>query len=447
MDDRPVTHSRNLTRRRVLVLSALASLSGCLAGMSSSGVGDVEQLAADTERADPQVRDDTLQQLVADNTEFALTLQGELRSESSESNLFASPYSISVALAMTYAGARGKTAAQMRETLRFSLPDEELHPAFNRLTRLIEQGPESEDDKGDPFTMRAVNALWGQRGFPFADAYLDLLATHYGAGLNTVDFANNSDEARAAINAWVADRTEGKIEDLLGPDAVGPRTRLVLTNAIYFLASWANPFDEENTEEWPFDNIDGSTTPVPTMHQQAKLPYTALEGHQAVELPYVGGTASMIVILPAEGEFEAFVRDLDGQRLAEFIEALEPSKGNLALPKFTYETSFNLSGTLSTLGMERAFQPSAADFSGMYDTEAADAELFIQDVIHKAFIAVDEQGTEAAAATGVSVGIISTDPREPWELVVDRPFLFLIRDRKTNAIVFQGTVVDANQLG
>lgn len=347
---------------------------------------------------------------------------------------------------MTYAGARGQTAEEMRETLRFSHPDEELHPSFNRLTQLIEQEPESDEDEGDPLILRAVNALRGQQGFPFANAYLELLGKHYGASLNAVDFANNSDEARATINSWVADRTEGKIEDLLGPKAVGEQTRLVLTNAIYFLASWAKPFDPETTENRPFHDLDGSITQVQTMHQQADFPYTAIDGHQAVELPSVGGPASMVVILPAEGEFESFVRDLDRQGLDEFIECFEPSKGNLALPKFTHEASLDLSGTLSNLGMVRAFQPAAADFPGMYDTDAASAEPFIQDVIHKTYIAVDEEGTEAAAATGVSVGVVSINPSEPWELVADRPFLFLIRDRKTGAVIFLGTIVDTSQL-
>lgn len=435
-----------LDRRRLLACcAALSGVAGCQRPMTDGGQ-QIEELTATTDRADPAVADDTLDQLVTDTTAFALALERELQSGRSGANLFSSPYSVAVALAMTYAGARGETADEMREALRFSLSDDRLHPAFNRLTRTVEAAPETDDAEGDPFRLRVVNAIWGQRGFPFREDYLELLATHYGAGLRTVDFADDPEAARTAINTWVANQTEDRIQDLLGKDAVGPRTRLVLTNAIYFNASWKTPFDESNTTEQEFTSIDGTTATVPMMRRQGEIAFAAMDGHQAVELPYIGDSASMVIVLPKEGEFEDFAASLDRDRLNELLDGLRRSEGSLALPRFTYRSEFSLTAVLRRLGMERAFEKGAADLTGMYDPGRAAEELSIDDVIHKAFVSVDEAGTEAAAATGVTVGAISVSPGEPWEMVVDRPFLFGIRDRGTGAILFLGRVVDGGRL-
>ena len=447
-------------RRDFLTLSgALAAgglLAGCLAPVQGDDTVTVDTVESDESPVTPDdVGDDVLQRLVADNTDFALDLHGSLGEADPNANRFVSPYSVSVALAMTYAGARGETRQQMGQTLRFSLSREELHPAFYALRRQVNgetdgdaesdgsDDTESDDREPCPFTLAGANALWGQEGYPSRYPYLATLEANYGTGLHAVDFTSDAEAARQTINSWVADRTEDRIQDLLPKGSVHDLTRLVLTNAIYFKANWQHEFDEGKTTPREFTALDGSTAEVPTMEVIEDFQYATVDGHQLVELPYVGGGVSMVVVLPRDGRFEQFEQRLDAARLSTLLEALDEREGTLRLPKFTFESATSLKQTLSDLGMPVAFDQTDADFSGMADPEAG--KLFIGDVIHKSFVGVDEKGTEAAAATAVTMETTSAEvnPPKPFEMTVDRPFLFAIRHRRTDAVLFLGRVVDA----
>lgn len=438
-----------MTRRRdILALSgalAVGSLAGCLGVLSDGGVASGTELRADVERETPTEDDERQAALVAGNTQFAFDLYADLVGREG-GNLFASPYSISVALAMTYAGARGETATQMADAMQFVDADR-LHPGFNALDRAVDP-PDGGDDtsggegeEGEPFRLDTVNAVWGLEEYPYSEAYLETLARHYGAGLRVVDFVGEPEASRETINEWVAEQTEDRIEDLLPRGSIDDLTRLVLTNAIYFKANWTETFSADRTEDAPFRALDGSTGSVPMMSQSATFPYAEVDGAQVVELPYVGGDVGMVVMLPPEGEFESFEADLDAERLGELTDALEQQKGSLSFPRFTLESSFGLTEALSALGMPSAFDPQQANFDGMVDRSQTSEPLYLSDVVHKSFVTVDEEGTEAAAATGVVAGTTSA-PLDPFEMTVDRPFVFAIRHRPTGAVLFLGRVVD-----
>jgi serpin B len=385
----------------------------------------------------PDVTASELTELVDGNTAFAFDLYQALSEE--EGNLFYSPYSISLALAMTYAGARGETEQQMADTLRFTLPQNRLHPALNGLDLELAsrgEGAEGKDEEG--FRLNIANSIWGQEDYEFLDEFLDVLAENYGAGLRLLDFINAPEASRITINDWVSDRTEGRIEDLIPQGAIDALTRLVLTNAIYFNAAWLNLFSEDMTGDGAFHLIDGSEVTVPMMTQTESFGYAEGEGYQAVELPYDGSELSMVILLPDNGEFEDFEGTLDADLVDAITNDLTYRKVTLTMPKFEFESDFSLVNTLAAMGMPVAFS-SAADFSGM--TGARD--LFIAEILHKAFVSVDEAGTEAAAATAVVMSLTAA-PEEPVEVTLDRPFIFLIRDIETGAVLFVGRVANPN---
>jgi len=371
--------------------------------------------------------------LVSGNSALAFDLYQALKDE--EGNLFYSPYSISQALAMTYAGARGETAQQMADTLHFILSPDALHPAFNSLDIELSQrgeGAEGTDDEG--FRLNIVNAIWGQDGYEFLSEFLDVLAENYGAGLRLLDFINTPEESRLTINNWVSDQTEGRIEDLIPQGLIDTLTRLVLTNAIYFNAAWQYPFNEDTTADGAFYLLDGGEVIVPMMSQTESFSYAEGDGYQAVELLYDGGELSMVILLTQAGHFEAFEESLGAQQVDGIMGRLEPGQVALTIPKFEFESDFSLKETLATMGMPVAFSRDA-NFSGM----TGNHDLFIADVIHKAFVSVDEAGTEAAAATAVVMKLTAV-PEEPVEVTIDRPFIFLIRDIETDTILFVGRI-------
>ena len=412
----------------VLVV-VLLSLTAC--GPASLG----EVLRSGKERiTSPDVPETDLDLLVEGNSTFAFDLYQALRDE--EGNLFYSPYSISVALAMTYAGARGETEQQMAETLKFLLAQENLHPAFNSLDILLAQrgeGAEGKDEEG--FRLNIVNAIWGQKDYAFLNEFLDVLAENYGAGLRIVDFINETEKSRVTINDWVSDQTEGRIEDLIPQGVITILTRLVLTNAIYFNAAWEYPFEEDATYNGPFYLLDGGEVTVPLMRQTESFRYAEGDGYQVVELPYDGHELSMVILLPEEGQFGAFEGSLDAELVAAIIEDLRSQEVALTMPKFEFESEFGLKQALAAMGMPIAFTD-AADFSGMTGVR----DLHIAEVIHKAFVSVDEAGTEAAAATAVIMEL--TAMPEVVEMTLDHPFIFMIRDIETGAILFVGRVVN-----
>jgi serpin B len=426
-----------MTKIAVIIL-ALALLVPVIASIQMAQPAAGEVLQSDKERkTSPDVLTGDQASLVEGNSAFAFELHQALRGK--EGNLFYSPYSISLALAMTYAGARGETAKQMSDTLQFLLEQAKLHPAFNWLSaELAGRGQGAQGKDGEGFRLNIVNAIWGQKDYEFLSDFLDILAENYGAGLRILDFMNEAEQSRLAINDWVSERTEGRIEDLIPPGAINELTRLVLTNAIYFNAAWKYPFDEGLTANGPFYLLDGRQVIVPMMREMESFGYGKGEGYQAVELPYDGGELSMVILLPASGNFEAFEAGLQAQEVSDIISGLRPTQVALTMPKFEFDSEFGLKDTLADMGMPVAFSPDEADFSGM----TGNSELFISDVIHKAFVAVDEAGTEAAAATAVIVGTTSMPTEPPVEVTVDRPFIFLIRDIETGSILFVGRVLN-----
>jgi len=429
---------------RLLMAAAVLALIGCSAPPAppiseepAAPQQPTEEVAlvAQSERpraAPPASALDDLPALVEGNSAFAFDLYQALRSQ--PGNLFYSPHSISLALAMTYAGARGETEAQMADVLHFNLPQNRLHPAFNGLDAVLRQAP---DGVEQPFQLNIANSIWGQRDFEFKAEFLDVIAENYGAGLRLVDFVAAAEDARQQINAWVEEETQDKIKDLIPEGALDDMTRLVLANAIYFKAAWQNQFVEANTHNAPFTLLDGSQVNVPTMRQTERMGYAAGGGWQAVELAYEGGRQSMVILLPAEGQFDQFEAGLDAASVAEILAQMDYRTVELSLPKFSFESEFALDHVLAEMGMPQAFIPEEADFTGM----RAIRDLYISAILHKAFVDVNEEGTEAAAATAVIVGIESM-PVDIEQVQVDRPFVFVIRDIPTNTILFAGRVVN-----
>lgn len=397
---------------------------------ASQPAGETEMISDKPRITDPQVDAEQIQSVVHANTAFALNLYQTLREK--DENIFYSPYSIFLALSMTSAGASDETLAQMLATLQWDLTPAELHAAINALDLDLEAEPEVENG----LKLTIANSLWGQAGYPFQAEFLDTLAQYYGSGLQTVDF-NDSEPVRQQINAWVASQTNDKIQDLFPQGSITDLTRLVLANAIYFKAGWLYPFNAEATAAADFTLLDGSPKKVQMMHVTDRFGYVQGDGYEAINLPYNDGTASMVAIMPTEGAFADFEAQLTPEMLQSIVDTLGPAEVNLSMPRFKIESTFDLGETMAALGMVDAFDPQAANFSGMDGSR----DLYISSILHKAYVDVNEEGTEAAAATGVMVGTTSL-PTEIVDLSLDHPFLFLIMDNRSGAVIFIGRVVN-----
>ncbi|MEA2545818.1 MAG: hypothetical protein QOI09_1091 [Chloroflexota bacterium] len=397
--------------------------------------GAIREVRADLGRLSPgDIGGPVSQKVVAADAAFGLRLYHELIKGAG--NLIYSPYSISTALSMTYGGARGLSAAQLGGVLGAGSDSAAWHQGRNDVDAALSRLAAIEPSDGiTPLTIEPTNALFGQDGFPFEPAYLELLARAYGAGLQALDFAAGPDAGRDAINAWVADRTKQRIPQLLAPGTVTDATRFVLVNAIYFKGSWATPFDKALTKTAPFHRLDGSTVAAPLMHASIDGSYIRAKDWQAVEIPYVGAT--MTVILPDPGRFAAVERRLDTGILDELTTHPAYDKIHLALPRWSSSTDANLKNALMRLGVRDLFDPAKADLRGI-----ADAGLYISFVIHQATIRVDESGTEAAAATAVGGDTTGGGPDGQVTVTFDRPFIFLIRDGGSGEILFAGRVLD-----
>ena len=352
-------------------------------------------------------------------------------------NLVLSPFSISLALAMTYAGARGDTESQMAETLHFNLPQAEMHAAFNSPDLALEKKQIDLDEDQEPMKLNIANAVWAEQTYPFLPEFLDIVAVNYGAGIHLADFITQFEPARKEINRWVSERTEDRIKDLLPEGVLNTNTRMVLVNAIYFKADWLSQFDADSTHEAPFHLLDGTESTVDIMHDGMYIPHMQGNGFQAIELAYAGNTAAMEIIVPDQGNFENFDSSFNKEKYDEILSGMQPASVQLGLPKFEFDRDFSLSDVLKNMGMADAFEGDKADFSGM----TGDRDLFIGEVIHKAFVAVDEEGTEAAAATAV---IMEATGAPVFDIIlqIDRPFIFIIRDTVNGQILFIGRVLN-----
>lgn len=378
--------------------------------------------------AGPDERAD-VKTVVRENNQFAADLYGRLARQ--PGNLFFSPYSISSALAMTYAGARGKTAEQMAHTLRFELPADQTHAGFRQLNADLRGGANR------PFELSVANALWAQKGYEFAPPFVQLIRKDYGGALQTVDFKTAPESACDTINRWVATETRDKIKDLIPPGAINPQTRLVLTNAIYFKSAWESEFAESATKPAPFTTGAGSKVQVPMMHAVRRTNYFENDSVQVLALPYQQNQLSLVAVLPKQaGGLAAVERDLSADRLAEWIGKAKQYEVDTFVPRYKITAEFMLKDVLAPMGMALAFSDKA-DFSGMTTQEP----LQISQVIHKAFVDLNEKGTEAAAATAVTVKTLAMPLPQKLQRVTfraDHPFVFLIRENRTGSILFMG---------
>ncbi|NTW45300.1 MAG: serpin family protein, partial [Anaerolineaceae bacterium] len=364
-----------------------------------------------------------------------------LLSAQQEGNLFFSPYSISLALSMTLAGAAGNTEQEMAQVLHYDLPQNLIHTQINGLDQSLYIIPEWLKDQESSFQLNVANALWGQSDYAFKPSFLDLLAESYGAGMQLVDFKTANEQARIMINDWVEDQTEEKIKDLIPQGALNELTRLVLTNAIYFNASWQDEFVKELTKPADFYVNEKTKVSVPMMEIQNNFRFSKSNDIQMVEIPYLNSRYSMVLLMPLSSDLSEFGQGMNLVSLTQSIEAFQNGQLILKMPKFEFDSSFSVSSALQDLGMISPFSPTAADFSGMF--EQGSDPLFISNVIHKAFVAVDEEGTEAAAATAVIMEATSAMPEEePVLMVFDHPFIFLIRDSESGLILFMGNMIN-----
>ncbi len=397
-----------MTRLMTAIMLALLTFSGCR-----------------TEEKLKPLPDGRADDAATSVNEFAVDLYRQLALE--DGNLFFSPASISTALTMTWIGAGGQTALEATSVLHLNSGREQVLADYSHLLGGL-AGTDS------TYTLNVANRLWGQKDFSFKESYLERIQSCFGGGLQPVDFKSHPNEERLVINQWVAKRTQDKIQNLLPAGTVTQDTRLVLTNAVYFLGDWLFPFPENRTKDVDFHLADGSKKSIPTMKLKKNLPYFSDDSLAMVALPYVGNDLQFMVILPhLKNGLPKIEAGLNSTSLAKNIQAMSSKKVDVWLPRLDLAQDFNLGDTLKKLGMKQAFSPGQADFSGMTDQ----TELFISSVVHKSFLKVDEQGTEAAAATGVTIGVTSM-PSPPTMFVADHPFLFLIRQKDTGVILFMG---------
>jgi serpin B len=376
--------------------------------------------------------------LVQGNNSFALDLYARL--SQGDGNRFVSPFSISTALAMTYAGAQDETALQIAKALRFKLPASQLHPAFHKLIAEFHgrNAPPTDGDQRADVQLFTANALWTQAGERILPDFQKRIEINYQGGLYPVDFRHAPEEARRTINAWVEEQTRGKIKDLLKSTHIDPQTLLIITNAIYFKALWASPFVKEKTSQEDFQVSAQDRVKVNMMKQSGRFRYHDDGTVQALELPYKGSTLAMMIFLPKAidglGQLEA---SLTPAKFDGWLTKLSSHRLEVSLPRFKLEAECELKDVLSALGMPVAFKLGAADFSGITGTR----ELAISAVVHKAYVEVEEKGTEAAAATGVVFARTAAIAQPAVIFRADHPFLFLIRDVQTGTILFLGRLV------
>jgi serpin B len=428
--------------RRLLISLVALALVATACGDDETGPTGVQLVASDLQRAESEATQEDIAAVAQAERDLAAALYTILAEE--HDNLVFSPISIHIAMAMALAGAEGDTEAQIAAALGVDdIPEDRMHSALNALDALLEarnRVDPPQDGEERKVQLSIVNSLWGQSGFGFEQAFLDVLAANYGAGMRVVDFKTAAEEARVAINDWVAEQTNDRITDLLPEGAVDDMSRLVLTNAVYLDATWAEPFDPQATSDAVFRLPDGTEVIVPTMHGMLAAGYASGDGWQALDLGYTGGELSMLLILPDEGRFEEVEGKLPAGLIDEVIAALTDTEAQVSLPKFEIRTQADLNQALGALGIADAFDPARADFTGISTEEP----LYVSGVLHEAFIAVDEAGTEAAAATAVIIGTTSL-PIDVVEIDFDRPFLFALQDRETGTALFLGRVLDPSR--
>ncbi|MCK4555225.1 MAG: serpin family protein [Candidatus Aenigmarchaeota archaeon] len=413
------------------ILTNLALIAAIFLVVIASGCTNTEAPVVVDSSATPE----DVNSVVNANNQFAFDLYSEFKDE--EDNVFFSPYSISTALAMTYEGAKGETAKEMQTVLHIPEDSTIRMPAFARIYNEINKG----DKK---YKLSTANALWAQKDYGFLNEYTNNVEQYYGGKVTNLDFVGDTENSRQTINKWVEDQTNDKIKDLIPQGVLNALTRLVLTNAIYFKGTWAMQFDEKNTVDEEFTTSSGQTSKVPMMSltgDDAKFNYAETNEAQILEMSYDGDELSMLILLPKENNLGAFEEALNSEKISEFKSMFKEQRVDVYIPKFKFETKYFMVETLKNMGMPTAFT-GAADFSGMDGTKS----LYIAEVIHQAFVEVNEEGTEAAAATAVLMERSSSfnKPKIPI-FRADHPFIFIIQQKSTGNILFLGRVSDPSK--
>lgn len=407
------------------------------AGMFFGLAGEVlaQQIKKET-----QVGAKKTESVVKANAMFGLGLYGKL-AEAEKGNIFFSPASVHIAMSMAYAGARGQTADQMAKVMGLEGKPDEVFPAFRELLKALNNP--GKDHAGKPiYQLSMVNRMWGKIGYPFSEDYLKLTRTDFLSDLIGLNFADEP-TARKTINDWVAEQTKDKIKDLIPQGIINDATRLVLTNAVYFKANWSEKFSKEATKDGDFFTQPEKPVTARMMHQKENFGYAETDELQALDLPYKNYELSMTILLPKKTDgLAALEKTLTAESVKALMDQIKPAEVDVTMPKFKFSSSFSLKDMLVAMGMTTAFEPTGADFTGIAD--AKDGPLYISAVLHKAFVAVDEEGTEAAAATAVmmAAGCAPMEPQKPKIFKADHPFVFLIRHKATGEILFMGRIAD-----
>ena len=409
----------------LFLISSITAFSACIDDDSS------------TPDIDPKKTESKMNVIDANN-QFALDLYSKYRSQ--EGNIFFSPFSISTAFAMTYEGASGQTAEEMKQVLH--LPDDNKKMRSDFVEIYTELNKEHK-----PYNLTTANALWAQKDYPFEEDYFRIIEKYYDGKATNLDFKSDTEKSRKTINDWVEDKTEGGIKDIIPLGILKPSTRLVLTNTIYFKANWSSQFDIEATREQDFKLDSGKNVKVDMMHMTESFKYGETRNHQILEMPYKGNDLSMLVILPKESHLsrEGSLNELEDSFSVENLDDWKNDMNwelvQVSLPKFKFETKYFMKSDLEEMGMSTAFKYPEADFTKMSSTD----ELYIDKVIHQTFIDVNEAGTEAAAATVVMMGEMGMGISRPKTFTADHPFIFIIQKRDTGAILFMGRVSDPSE--
>lgn len=424
-----------------VVLSALLIMSGCGLGTAATDGsdaigGELEVSGIGLHPTGPGYEPELDAAIVAVQRRFGLAIYRELAGQGGEgSNVFISPASIALALALAYNGAQGETAAAMAEALGFGdLSLEQVNDSYYALIKSL-AGVKAADES---VTLNIANGLWQDQGIEFKQDFLDRSEQYYGAAVEALDFTDPG--SAGVINQWVSEQTNGRIPELITQipaDAV-----LYIINAIYFKADWSKPFDADHTAPAPFHLADASTADVPLMRQDGTFDYYRGDGFQAIRLPY-GETErlAMYVFLPdSASDLTSFQQLLTADNWQHWMASFDSKYGRIAIPRFQLRNRFSLNRALIDMGMEVAFDPDAADFGGMREVRPGN-NLYISDVVHETFLEVNETGSEAAGATSVEVSITSL-PVAEFELTVDRPFFVAVQDEETGALLFAGSVAD-----
>jgi serpin B len=419
-----------LPATRLLLFAAISLIAGTFTAAMSQQADTTYPIAPSKD----------LQAAAADNNGFAIDLYGHLANGAG--NLLFSPYSINSALAMAYAGARGQTATQMAQTMHFSLAGEQLHTAIGALSgQLI---TEASAGGKTLYQLSVADAVWTQQGLAYNPDFLRVLQKDYASELRQSDFVHSFQQARADINKWVAQNTADKIPNLLPDGSVDFTTRMILVNAIYFKGDWATPFEKERTADQPFHLDAQNTVSTPLMFENVSCPASETDDLQIVELPYTGDKLSMVILLPRSVDgMGALEKQLTSEHIDQWIGQLVDQSVNVHIPKFKMACSFELADTLKSMGIRDAFNYPAADFTGMTTAE----RLHISAVVHQALIDVNEEGTEAAAATGIDMVAGAAMRQRLMDFRADHPFIFLIRQQSTGAILFAGRVMNPKAPG